>query len=96
MGRITRQYVESICEFWNFKLIRHEISENRKRPLICYSVVDGGGNFLTREKDLNWCLMVVNTYLHNTKDLGMQTWICPACKQINFNNQTCMECQKQR
>ena len=50
MGRISRQYVESVCEFWNFKLIRHEISENRARPIVRYSVTDSDGNFLTREK----------------------------------------------
>lgn len=94
MERITRQYVESVCEFWNLKLIRHELFGNRKKSYYRYSVTDCDGNFLIREQELSWVLGSIKDYLHNTKDLGMTTWVCKKCKQINFNNSTCMECRQ--
>ena len=92
MARISRQYVESVCEFWNLKLIRHEISENRKKPIIRYSVIDSNGNFITKNKELSWCLGAIKDYLFNTQDLGINTWVCEKCKQINYENPTCMSC----
>lgn len=94
MERISRKYVESVCEFWGYNLIRHEISGNRKKSYYLYSVTDCDGNFLVQKQDLRWVLMVINTHRHNTKDLGMVTWVCKKCRQINYTNRTCMMCKQ--
>ena len=96
MQRLSRQYVESVCEFWGLTLIRHDKAENGKRSSYCYSVIDGEGNYLTRKQDLKWAFMFVHDYVHNTKDLGITTWICPKCRQINFSNEVCLECRQQK
>lgn len=93
MGRITKQYVESICGFWGLNLIQNKISGTGVRNQYRYSVTDSDGNFLVRNQELRWAFTFVTAYIHNTEKLGKKVWICKVCKQINFEYESCIECK---
>ena len=93
MKRISKQYAESVCELGGLTLIRNEVFDKNKRPLYRYTVTDCNGNFLVRNYELRWIPGFVLDYIRNTKELKTPMWICENCRQINFTNQTCMECQ---